>query len=235
MTDCRLSWKVTGYTMAKCTNCGIEILDFTEHCPLCGSVLAFDNSLESMYPDIRVKIRRMLLAAHIYLFASIIATALLVLIELYVDPPLRWSPVVGLSLLYVYMILRYAIIGRSGYRSKVFVLTLLGLSLAFAADIITGYRGWSVDYVLPLAVVFIDIGIAVCMIVNHRQWHSYIMWQLVMILCSCIPAGLFLLGLENNVCMAFLPMGLSLSLFLGTLIIGDRRAVQELKRRFHIN
>lgn len=224
-----------GCIMAKCTNCGVEILDISERCPLCGSVLPGDNSLENMYPDIRVKIQRLLLASHIYLFAAIVTTALLVLIELYVDPRLIWSPVAGLGLLYVYMILRYAIIGRTGYRSKVLVLTLLGISLAFAVDMITGYRGWSVDYVLPSAIVFIDIGIAICMIVNHRQWHSYIMWQLLMIICSCIPAGLFLLKLEHNVCMAFLPMGLSLSLFLGTVIIGDRRALLELKRRFHIN
>lgn len=133
------------------------------------------------------------------------------------------------------MILRYAIIGRSGYRSKVLALTMLGISLAFAVDMITGYRGWSVDYALPAAILFMDIGIVACIIVNHRQWHSYIMWQLLMVLCSCITAGLFLLGLEHDVCIVFLPMDFSMALFLGTLIIGDRRAIQELKGRLHIN
>lgn len=221
--------------MAKCSNCGVEILDRTQRCPLCHSVLAEDTALENMYPDIRIKMRRLMLAAHIYLFCAIIAVAVLVIVELYIDPPLRWSPVIGLALLYVYMILRYAILGRSGYRSKVLVLTLLGLSLAVASDMLMGYRGWSVDYVLPASILFIDIGIAVLMIINHRAWHSYIMLQLLMIVCSLIPAALYLLELEHNVCMAFLPLGASLALFLGTVIIGDRPALQELKRRFHIN
>ena len=43
-----------------------------------------------------------------------------------------------------------------------------------------------------------------------------------------------LLGLEKNIQMAFLPLVVSSFLFLGTMMIGGRRALLELKRRFHI-
>ena len=79
-----------------------------------------------------------------------------------------------------------------------------------------------------------DITIMVLMYYNSRNWQSYIMWQILTVLCSLLPIILYLTGLERNVCMAYLPMVLSGSLFLGTMIIGDRRAMQELKRRFHI-
>ena len=44
-----------------------------------------------------------------------------------------------------------------------------------------------------------------------------------------------LLGLEKQINLAILPMAVSAALFLGTIILGDRRARTELKRRFHVN
>ena len=72
------------------------------------------------------------------------------------------------------------------------------------------------------------------MFFNRRNWQSYMMWQLLMILCSFIPAVLFWAEMEHNVYLAFSPLALSAAIFLGTLIIGDRRARMELVRRFHV-
>ena len=68
---------------------------------------------------------------------------------------------------------------------------------------------------------------------NRRHWQSYMMWQIFMILCSIIPAVLFLTDMEHNLYLAFAPLVFSAAIFLGTLIIGDRRARTELTRRFH--
>ena len=65
-------------------------------------------------------------------------------------------------------------------------------------------------------------------------WQSYIMWQIFMILCSFVPIILYLTGIIYVPYLALAALGTSVFLFLGTLIIGDRRARVELKRRFHI-
>jgi hypothetical protein len=44
---------------------------------------------------------------------------------------------------------------------------------------------------------------------------------------------LYLKGLEHNVYLSFMPLAVSGAIFLGTVIIGDRRARMELIRRFH--
>jgi ABC-type glycerol-3-phosphate transport system permease component len=72
-----------------------------------------------------------------------------------------------------------------------------------------------------------------CMIVNRRNWQSYLMWQLLMVLCGLLPMILYLKGLEHNVYLSFMPLAVSGAIFLGTVIIGDRRARMELIRRFH--
>ena len=220
--------------MSKCRKCNVEILDESEFCPLCHSVLEQTDELENMYPDARLKNQKLKFATRLYLFCALVVEFLLVVIDFNGENQVHWSVLVGLGLLYVYTVLRYAVLGKSGYRAKTIVLVMLAVLLTVAVDFITGYRGWSVDYVASGGILLVDVIIIVLMICNRRNWQSYLMWQIAMILFSVIPAVLYLMGLENNFIMAFLPLSVSAFLFLGTLIIGGRRASQELYRRFHI-
>lgn len=219
--------------MAACKFCRVEVLDETEICPLCRSALEKTETMENMYPNVRSRIRGLRLASRIYLFCALAVFAVLMLLDWRREAQIWWSVLAGLVMLYGYLVLRYAIVGESGYRGKVMVLAVLAVVLAIAADFVIGYRGWSVDYVLPGGMLVLDGIVAGCMACNPRRWYSYILWQLLLVACSLIPAALYLLQLENNEVMAFLPLAMSLALFLGTLIIGDRPARQELARRFH--
>lgn len=219
--------------MAECRNCRIHVLDETEVCPLCRSILEQTEPMENMYPNVRSKLRPLRIISRIYLFCALLLWLALLGLNVMAQPQIWWSIIVGLGLLYGYLVLRYAIVGESGYRSKVTVLAILAVLMAIAIDFVVGYRGWSVDYVLPGGILIVDGIILGCMLFNRRRWHSYMMWQIMMILCSLIPAALYLLELEHNAYLAFLPLAVSAAIFLGTLIIGDRRARAELARRFH--
>lgn len=220
--------------MSRCRNCNIEILDETERCPLCGSVLEHTVAVENMYPDVRTKSRMLMRLSRVYLFCAILVEALLVYINIVGDFQIAWSTITGLALFYIYMLLRYAVLGKSGYRSKIVVLTLIAILMVIAVDFVVGYQGWSVNYALPSGIILIDVGILIFMVANRRNWQSYIMWQIFMILCSIIPLGLRLVGIVTVPLLAELALAASVFLFLGTVIIGDRRARVELKRRFHV-
>lgn len=220
--------------MSKCLNCNIEILDETISCPLCRSVLVQTEELENMYPDARHKKQKLMFVSRLYLFCAILVEFVLIGICHGIESQVRWDILTGLGLFYIWLVLRFAIIGKSGYRAKTIVLTLLTILMAVAIDLSIGYNGWSVDYVISSGIIAVDISIIVLMICNHRNWQSYIMWQIFMILCSAIPVILFAVGVEKQLLMAVLPAVISCFLFLGTLLIGGRRAIVELKRRFHI-
>lgn len=74
----------------------------------------------------------------------------------------------------------------------------------------------------------------ILMIVNIRNWQSYMMMQLFLVLMSVIAMILVAVKVIWFPYLAMGAMGASLFLFLGTLIIGDKRSRTELKRRFHI-
>jgi hypothetical protein len=212
----------------------VEILDETERCPLCHSVLEKTVEVENMYPNVRTMTRRLALLSRIYLFVAILVEALLIYLNVLSDSEMFWSAIPGLAMLYGYLVLRYAILGKSGYKGKIIVLTLIAILMVVAIDFVVGYRGWSVNYALPSAILLVDAGILILMCINRRNWQSYMMWQIFMILCSVVPLVLYAVGIVTAPLLALLAFAVSAALFLGTLIIGDRRARTELRRRFHV-
>ena len=212
----------------------MEILDETERCPLCHSVLEKTVEVENMYPNVRTMTRRLALLSRIYLFVAILVEALLIYLNVLSDSEMFWSAIPGLAMLYGYLVLRYAILGKSGYKGKIIVLTLIAILMVVAIDFVVGYRGWSVNYALPSAILLVDAGILILMCINRRNWQSYMMMQLFLVLMSVIAMILVAVKVIWFPYLAMGAMGASLFLFLGTLIIGDKRARTELKRRFHI-
>ncbi len=220
--------------MSKCIRCRVEILDETERCPLCDTVLEQTVEVENMYPDVRIRSRKFALISRIYLFCAILAESILVACNFFMESQIWWSAITGLSFLYIYLLFRFAILGQSGYKAKVTVLVLIAISMMVVIDFVAGYNGWSVNYVLPSGILLVDAAIIVLMIVNNKGWQSYLMWQIFMILCSLVPLILYFAGIVTHPELTLAALGCSVFLFLGTVIIGDRRARVELKRRFHV-
>ena len=101
-------------------------------------------------------------------------------------------------------------------------------------DYVLGFGHWSLDYVIPLVLLVMDIMIIVAMFINIRNWQSYLLFQIVMILCSGVCVVLSLFDVIRHPVMSYVALGLSSIMFLATFIIGGRRARNELKRRFHV-
>ena len=57
--------------MSRCKQCNIEIMEPTERCPLCNSVLEKSDDLEAMYPEIHQKARKFTMTLRIYSFLAI--------------------------------------------------------------------------------------------------------------------------------------------------------------------
>lgn len=223
--------------MSKCRQCGVEIKDKTQVCPLCKCVLEqeADKRGENKYPNVRIRTKKWNLAVRVYLFLAIATEVLLVYLNWKYYNGTKWSIISGVGFLYVYLAARFLLINDSaGYRIKFSMLTFTGVLYLIIIDYLIGYDGWSVNYVLPADLLFIDVAIVVIMLINKRNWQSYMMFQLIMIFVSAVPLLLVKLGIVTKTFISGFAFAVSVLLFLGTLIIGDKRARAELKRRFHI-
>ena len=186
------------------------------------------------YPDVKGASRKYRLLENIILFLSIVGQIVLTTVDYMTDHEINWSFIVLLVVIYANVTLRLAIVGRNGYIFKIvstFVFTVLFLE---GIDLLTGASGWALTFVFPSAILAMVLATIILMIVNIRNWQSYMMMQLFLVLMSVIAMILVAVKVIWFPYLAMGAMGASLFLFLGTLIIGDKRARTELKRRFHI-
>lgn len=220
--------------MAKCKQCNITIRDGTQICPLCRCVMEPSEDGMDTYPDVRMTQRRLKHLCNIFLFGFLLASALLGALNYEYYHGMLWCLIPIAAMGYGYLVLRYAILSQHGYRSKIGVLVFCGIALVIIIDGVTGFHRWSVNYIFPSGLMLVDLIIIVLMLINVRAWQSYIILQLAMILLSLTPLVLWRLGVITSPMLSFIALGISFFLFLGTVIIGDRRARVELQRRFHI-
>lgn len=186
------------------------------------------------YPDVKGASRKYRLLENIILFLSIVGQIVLTTVDYMTDNEINWSFIVLLVVIYANVTLRLAIVVRNGYIFKIvstFVFTVLFLE---GIDLLTGASGWALTFVFPSAILAMVLATIILMIVNIRNWQSYMMMQLFLVLMSVIAMILVAVKVIWFPYLAMGAMGASLFLFLGTLIIGDKRARTELKRRFHI-
>lgn len=220
--------------MSKCRQCNIEVLDETERCPLCNTVLDETVEMENMYPDIRVKTRKLVLFSRIYLFLAVVTEIILINICMLSEVQSLVYIISGFVLLFGYIVIKYAILGTSGYIAKTVVLTVIAVIMLVAIDFFVGYDGWSVNYVLPSGILLIDAGILVLMVINRKNWQSYLMLQIFMVICSSVAVVLNVFQIITEPIVSIIALNVSVILLLGTVIVGGRRSRVELKRRFHI-
>lgn len=220
--------------MSRCNKCNIEILDATESCPLCRSILEQTEAMENMYPNAGHKTQKLFFFSRLYVFLALVIEFSLIGIDIRLQPQIKWSVLFGSVFLFFYIVIRFAIIGKSGYKNKLTVVVLSAVLLSITCDFATGYHGWAVNYILSSGILFVDLIILILLITNRRNWQSYMLLQILMILCSFIPLLLYLFEIEQYPILAMMPLTVSSFLFLGTWILGGRRATLELKRRFHI-
>lgn len=222
--------------MNKCWNCGVEFIDPTNVCPLCKCIT--ENDLNQMgeptYPHADKKMKKIQRALNIYTFAAIVAEVIFVGIDFFTGESFWWSIMLGAFFIYGFITLKFSVQKHIGYQFKMLLQTLLGVSVLILIDYLTGFHGWSLNYVLPAVFILLDVAVIILMIVNNRNWQSYIPMQLLIIALCLIPFVLSYFGFSRYRVVDAIALGAAVLVFVGTLIVGGKRARDELYRRFHV-
>jgi hypothetical protein len=215
--------------------CKVDILDKTDKCPLCHHVLEWDGiERDDLYPNARIKKKKYQLLENIFLFASIALWSILFIIDYTTNPEFLWSFTVLLVFIYANLLLRLTILGKSPYMTKIIWTIIIGMAFLIEADFLTGYHGWGVNFGVPTAVFLWDIALILLMLfINRRNWQSYIVHQLVALVGCGIMLILMFFDIITFPYYAFGVQVFTLLMFAGTIILGDRKAREELRRRFH--
>lgn len=193
-----------------------------------------DITYKNMYPDVSVSVRKFRFVERLVLFISVVAMMGLILANVIGRPFVAWTVIIGLILVYVNTALRMAITGRVGYQSKTIWLTFIAVAILIGIDALTGFRGWSLNAVLPSAILLLSLVTFILLFVNIRNWQSYIPLEIFLVVMSVFMLILSLAEVITYPNIVYIALVVSVLLLSGTVILGGDRAKRELFRRFHI-
>ncbi len=191
---------------------------------------------QEMYPDIKLKTRLVQRICRIATYIALLAELLLIVINYYTYPAsgVRWSIITGGAILYLLATMWELVNRRKGHIQKIYLQIIGALALILCIDYVLGFSGWSLEFGLPCVILCIDLLIVVCMAVNFSNWQNYLLLQMFAVLLGIVDLVLLLKGIVGLPALVWSALGISAGFWTGTLILGDRKAAEEMKRKFHI-
>ncbi|SHJ44184.1 DUF6320 domain-containing protein [Parasporobacterium paucivorans] len=224
--------------MNRCRKCNVEVLDNSLICPLCSSVLEHgasqEEDREQAYPDIRSKVRKFNVLYRIYYFMAIIGIVAMAVINYITFSGIFWSVISAGAVVYSLITLKTVIQNNTKHTITIFIQTVACILLVLIIDFAIGYSGWALSFAIPFIVLLLNLAIIVLMIVNRANWPGYILLQIFSLVTSLILLILALTKVSDQLFFSLIAFAASVALFTGTLIIGDKPAKTEIKRRFRV-
>ena len=144
--------------MKICINCGVELDDGMNPCPLCGrdpAEKADEKDVPDNSPSAIIRLQRKETRRHLWELSGIIAfsgIAACTIIDLLLTGNLRWSLYSDVSISAAWIIVSLFLF----FHKKPFILALLVmltiLTVQFFIDLITGVKGWFFPIGLPVTI-----------------------------------------------------------------------------------
>lgn len=222
----------------RCSHCGVEVLDDTEYCPLCRGVLDKSSADTDFvryneYPDVITTLHRFSLLKRILFFIAAAVSVITVFLNItYAKKPL-WSIIVVYAVFYLFFTFCRFANERYQVFTKIALTVFWGFVYMVVIDAVFGFSRWSINYVFPAAIILIDSVLVILMIVDHRDFQSYMAFEIAMIGFGVLQMILLATNVVTSTAVSEVAFLMSIILFLGTLFIGGRAARTEMTRRFH--
>lgn len=218
--------------MLYCENCKVSITGNHEKCPLCQGDVIGEPSKLNTFPIIREEKQIINLILKITALVTIAIGVICILINIGFGG--KWSIYVIAGIVTGWIVIWITVKMHGNITKNSIWLTIIISILSFVWDISTGYRGWSIDYVLPLICCFAMIEMFIVANIKKLKIEDYIVYLIIDILFGIIPLILLLLDVVNVVYPSLICVAESI-ISLAILILFEGKALKaEIVRRMHL-
>lgn len=225
--------------MKYCKHCKVEVDSSENYCPLCYNYLeaeeedkkGFDYYLGRDKAKSRAVNNNFLLKLFLYL--SICVSVICFAVNYFTEKHMLWSPVVFVSILYIWILVLHTIISSRSAFEKIFFQLVGLIALLLMLERIS-MQAWFLDYVLPSILIATTTVLAmISMISKHKAalittfFVFYIIFEAVSLV--------FLLFVRDVYFLLYLIHAVYNGLILfGTLLFGNRIIKNEIAKKAHL-
>ena len=222
--------------MQYCNHCQVHIREFQEKCALCGNVLSENKSTipqDETFPKVPPSYESHL-AFRIMIFISIAAVVVSFAINMIFPSNLNWPLLLVFGLLSMWLGLIVIVQKRHHIPKKIIwqVVIISGLSIFW--DWKTGWRGWSLDYVIPIACVAAMIIMYVTAKIMKLSVRDYITYSLIDGFFGIIPLLFILFDWVDVIYPSIICVALSILSLSAVFIFQGEDIKMEIDKRMHM-
>lgn len=220
--------------MQFCNNCRVQLRGNKNKCPLCGNSLSAKGLEDTeICPKIPL-VYESHLAIRIMIFISITTVVVSFSINQIFPTDMNWPLLVLFALLSMWLSLIVVIKKRHNIpKTIIWQVTIVSL-LSIFWDLEIGWRGWSLDYVIPTACVVAMFVMYITAKIMKLSARDYIIYFLIDGLFGIIPVLFLLFDWVDVLYPSIICVGVS-AIFLSAIVLFQKDNIKtELDKRMHI-
>lgn len=221
--------------MKYCTKCRVDVTGNCENCPLCQRKLSgVVGESHSAFPYIPTIKRQFGMLFKLIIFIGVACGVLCLTINLSIPQTGWWSLAVLSGIGCFFVSLSFAINKWSNPTKNTIYQVIIVSAISVVWDYFTGFRGWSLDFVIPIISVSAMVTMTIISRVTKAQIDDYILYWIIAILIGNVPIIFLFTGLIDVLFPSLICITISLILLAALVIFEGKRLLAEFKRRFHV-
>ena len=221
--------------MKYCSKCHIEVMGPVEFCPLCQHELQLkDKHTEDIYPKVEKRNTDSHMVLKVFGFICMSISILTIFFNIILPSHTLWSLIVIVSIGSVWLSLAVTLKRRKNILKYLWYQMVIISILVMVLDVLTGKKGWSISFVIPIMLTAAMIGMYLLSKLLHLQVGDYMIYLLFDALFGIIPliflrADNLITDIPSLICILT-----SIISVVGLFIFEGKNMMSELKRRLHI-
>jgi hypothetical protein len=221
--------------MKHCPKCGVDIRGQARSCPLCQRVLENTNDEEQpVYPIIPTLYHQFDILIRIVLFATIALAIISVAVNFMLPKSGYWSLFVVGGVVCFWISLYFIIQKRANIIKTITYQVVIVSALSVIWDVLTGWHGWSIDYVIPIVCVAAMVAGGVITRIKKVPIEDYMIYVVLGALFGIVPIIFLLTGSLRIVYPSLICIAFSLLSLIALFIFAGPSIKAELKKRLHL-
>lgn len=220
--------------MLYCQNCGFSLTGKPTRCPFCGGSLDGQPQKTEAFPEIPKKQNPYRLFLLLLTAGMLFAGAVCLLINLLLPRSGHWSVFVLAGLLSGWIAVFIAVKKRGNLLKAVLWQVCAASLLVLAWDLCTGFRGWSVDFVLPILYTFAMFAISAAAGFLHLKPQDYLLYLVCDILLGMIPLILLVSGAIRVIYPSAICVAAGIIFLVLLVLFKGNSLKEEIMRRLHL-
>ncbi len=189
---------------------------------------------KNSYPNLHTRFATFSLMRRVLQAATVFACLFSVLVNFLLTPELWWSFLVLAAAAYTWILVPAWMLRRANVVRVLLFQVMLTCVAMVLVDFVTGYRGWSMNYVVPSILIAGTVISGIVSILDYRNWSHYVFYQVSVCALGLLPLLFYFLGLSKNLPLVLVSVGLGLAGLLCTLFLADKNIKNEFIKRFHV-